>query len=85
MNIKDRTPFHFAIDRLSKNSMGYHVSIIDLGKNKKKNFKINFLPRGSTKYLLEVKKYRFFITLNVGVDQNFGTFYLTVLFLLSCA
>ena len=39
--------------------MGYHKPMIDLGKSKKVtaiyNFKHNFIPRGSTKYLLEVK------------------------------
>ena len=56
--------------------------MINLGKSKKVTavlkyiyFKLNFLPRGSTKYLLEVKKIMFFNALNDGVDQTFGTFF----------
>ena len=33
-SIKDRKCFIFAIDRLSKNSRGYLISMIDLGKFK---------------------------------------------------
>ena len=54
--------------------------MLDLSKSKKVtavlNFKLNFLPRGSTKYLLEVKnKFTFFNALNDGIDQTFRTFF----------
>ena len=50
-----------------------------LGKSKKVtavlNFNLNFLPRGWTKYVLQLKKCTFFNALNDGVDQTFGTFF----------
>ena len=60
--------------------------MIDLGKSKKVTavLKLNFLPRGSTEYSLEVKKMYVFNALNDVVDQTFKTFFLLVLFSLNC-
>ena len=61
--------------------------MIDLGKFQEVtafNFKLNFLLRGWTKSLIEVKKITFFNALNDGVDQTFWTFFSPVLFPLNC-
>ena len=87
-SIKDRSFFLFAIDRLSKNSRGYHIIMIDLGKNKKVTAVLKlwtqFSPKGLDQIFTWSKKKSFFIALNDGVDQTFGTFFLPVLFPLSC-
>jgi hypothetical protein len=47
--IKDRTFFLFAIDSKSKDSRGYHIPMIDLGKRKKVTAVLKLLTKFSLK------------------------------------
>ena len=53
MSIKDRTFFLFAMDRLLKNSRGYRIPVIDLGKYKEVTTVLKLITSISPKGLIQ--------------------------------